>query len=95
MALQLWQGTRTYGEAAAFDDRLRQRLPRIVAASVAMGVVIWGLMQALGGMLYQPGTRYLALLALVTGGMAAYAVAGVALGAFRPSDLKAGLRRQR
>ncbi|SMO53055.1 murein biosynthesis integral membrane protein MurJ [Paracoccus laeviglucosivorans] len=95
MAAQLWLGTRAYGEAAAFDDRLRGRLPRIIAASAVMGVVIWGLMLVLGDMLYQPGTRYLALIVLVVGGMVAYAAAGVALGAFRASDLKAGLRRQR
>lgn len=95
MALQLYLGTRAYGDAAQFDDRLRGRLPRIVLASAVMGLAIWGLKLALGDMLYRPGTRYLALAALVLGGMAAYAVAGMATGAFRASDLRAGLRRQR
>lgn len=95
MAAQLWHGTRAFGEAAALDDRLRQRLPRIVLASLVMGVAIWGLMQLLGPALDSPGTRYLALAGLVLGGMAAYAAAAVGLGAFRVSDLRAGFRRQR
>ena len=36
MAWQLWRGTRVYGEVAAFDDRLRHRLPRIAAASAVI-----------------------------------------------------------
>ena len=95
MAAQLFHGTRAFGEAAALDDRLRHRLPRIVAASAVMGVAIWGLMRLLDEMLMTPGARYLALGLLVGGGMAAYAVAAVGFGAFRPSDLRAGFRRQR
>ncbi|KRW94595.1 murein biosynthesis integral membrane protein MurJ [Paracoccus sp. MKU1] len=95
MAAQLWRGTKAFGEAAELDDRFRHRLPRICAASAVMGAVIWGLMLVLGNALEQPGTRYLALVALVLGGLAAYGAAALALGAFRPSDLRAGLRRQR
>ncbi len=95
MAWQLWRGTRAMGEAASFDARLRHRLPRIIAASAVMGVVIWGLMLALGDMLSTHGARYLGLAILVFGGMAAYGIAAIALGAVRPADLKAGLRRQR
>ncbi|CAM3006523.1 putative peptidoglycan lipid II flippase [Paracoccus aminovorans] len=95
MAAQLWLGTRAFGEAAELDARLRHRLPRIVAASAVMGVVLWGLMQLLEQALLTQGTRYLALAALVLGGMVSYGLTAVALGAFRPSDLRAGLRRQR
>lgn len=95
MAWQLWRGTRVYGEAAEFDDRLRHRLPRIVAASLVMGLALWGMMQLLGDSLYQPGTRYLALIALVLSGALAYGAALVALGGFRLSDLRAGFSRRR
>jgi len=95
MAAQLWRGTRAYGEAAEIDDRLRHRLPRIVLASAVMGVATWGVMAGLGDRLYQPGTRYMALLVLVASGVAAYGIAAMLLGAFRPSDLRAGFRRQR
>lgn len=95
MAAQLWHGTRAYGEAAQLDARLRHRLPRIVLASAVMGVAIWGLMQLMEQALATPGIRVLALGGLVLGGMASYAVAAVALGAFRVSDLSAGFRRQR
>ena len=95
MAAQLWRGTRAFGEAAALDARLRHRLPRIVLASLIMGAVIWAMRLGLGEMLETPSLRYLALAALVFGGIAAYGVAAVALGAIRPSDLRAGFRRQR
>ncbi len=95
MAWQLWRGTRAMGEAASFDARLKHRLPRIIAASVVMGLGVWGLMQLLGDLLTPQGPRYLALLVLVLGGIGIYGVAALALGAIRPADLKAGLRRQR
>ena len=95
MAWQLWRGTRAYGEAAAFDDRLRHRLPRIVAASAVMGVALWGVMAGLGDLLYRPGMRYPALVALVLAGMLSYGVALVAMGGFSLSELRAGFRRQR
>ena len=95
MAAQLWRGTRAFGEAAQMDARLRHRLPRIVLASLVMGAVIWAMRLGLGDMLETPSLRYLALAALVFGGIAAYGVAAVALGAIRPADLRAGFRRQR
>lgn len=95
MAAQLWHGTRAYGEAAALDARLRRRLPRIFAASVVMGVVILGLKLVLSDALQQPGLRYLALAALVLGGMASYGLAAILLGAINRQDLRSGLRRQR
>jgi putative peptidoglycan lipid II flippase len=95
MAVQLWRGTRAFGEAAEMDARLRRRLPRIIAASAVMGVAILGLMQVLEQALIAPGTRYLALAGLVGGGIATYGLAGVGLGAFRVSDLLTGVRRQR
>jgi putative peptidoglycan lipid II flippase len=95
MAAQLWRGTRAFGEAAALDARLRHRLPRIIAASLVMGVAIWAMRLGLDAALETPKLRYLALAALVFGGIAAYGVAAVALGAIRPADLRAGFRRQR
>ncbi|MDF3608499.1 murein biosynthesis integral membrane protein MurJ [Paracoccus sp. DMF-8] len=95
MAAQLWLGTRRMGEAAQVDDRLRRRLPRIVAASAVMGVALVALVRVLDPVFQQPGLRYLALAGLVLGGMATYGAAAIALGAVRLSDLKSGLRRQR
>ena len=68
---------------------------RIVLASLVMGAVIWAMRLGLGDMLETPSLRYLALAGLVFGGMASYGLAAVVLGAFRPSDLRAGFGRQR
>lgn len=93
MLAQLWHGSRRFGQAVQIDARLRHRLPRIVLAALVMGIALWGMRIALAGMLATAGARYVALAILVFGGMAVYGVAATALGAFRLSDLKAGLRR--
>lgn len=95
MAAQLWWGSRAFGPAAQFDERLRRRLPRIVAASLVMGAGVWGLMHPLGPALETEGARYGALAILVFGGMALYAAAALVLGAVNPSDLRSQLKRRR
>lgn len=95
MAFQLWRGTRGMGIAAQLDARARRRMPRIIAASLIMGVAVWLAGQFwLAEALLMPGRRYAALALLVAFGMAVYMVAILGLGAMRVSDLKAGLRRQ-
>ena len=95
MVWQLWRGARGMGEAARFDDRLRARLPRILAAALVMGAVLWGATLVLGPMLGLAGWRYLGLALLVVTGMLAYAVTGILIGAFHISDFRSLLRRQR
>jgi putative peptidoglycan lipid II flippase len=95
MVLQLWLGTRKMGDEARFDARFRSRLPRILIASAIMGAALVGGELLLGPAIGTPGWRYAALAALVGIGMATYALAALALGAMRPADLKAALRRQR
>jgi len=93
MVLQLWWGSRSMGEAAVFDARLRDRLWRILAAALLMGAVLWGLSLLLETALATPRLRYLALAGLVGAGIASYFSAAFALGAIRPSDLRSALRR--
>jgi putative peptidoglycan lipid II flippase len=88
MTLQLWWGSRAMGEAARFDDRLRARLPRTVAASAVMGLFLWGGAQGLSEQLTTHGDRYWALAALVLGGMAVYGAAAWGFGAFRLADFR-------
>lgn len=95
MVLQLWLGTRKMGDEARFDTRFRQRLPRILIASGVMGGTLWFGMVLLGPMLGTEGWRYAALVLLVALGMGSYGISALAIGAFRLSDLKSALRRQR
>jgi putative peptidoglycan lipid II flippase len=95
MVWQLWRGARRMGDEARFDDRFRHRLPRVIAASVAMGFVLWAVSHLLAHPLGQAIWRYPALVGLVASGMLAYAFAGLLFGAFRISDFRAALRRQR
>jgi len=83
------------GDAARFDARFRSRLPRILLASLVMGAALWGGTLLLGPMLGIQGWRYAGLAALVAIGIAAYAAAGLAIGAFRIADFRAALSRQR
>jgi putative peptidoglycan lipid II flippase len=95
MVVQLWIGARGMGEAAQIDDRLRRVLPRIIAASLGMGGVLWLAALWLAPWLGLPGWRYGALAGLIVVGMAAYFGLGAALGAFRRADFGAALRRDR
>lgn len=94
MVWQLWSGSRGMGTEAQWDDRLKSRLPRIIAAAALMGAVLWVAAGAMAPLLASPGWRYLALAGLVMIGVVSYFGGGAALGAFRLSDFK-GLRRQR
>lgn len=87
------------------DERLKKRLPRVILATVLMGLALWaGLLLvdeffwALFGL---PGVesgdnvvRTLVLFALIGAGGTVFAAAAFALGAAKPSDL-AALRRKR
>jgi len=94
MVWQLARSARGMGAAAEWDDRLRGRVLRILAAAAAMGAVLHGCGGLLAEALTTPGLRYAALTALVAAGILSYAAFGLALGAFRPADLRAALRRR-
>lgn len=93
MVAQLWWGKRAMGMAAEGDDRMRARAWRTVASSVAMGLYLWFAADLLADMLGDVGHRYWALALLCLSGLGVYAIAALATGAFRSSDLRAGLRR--
>ncbi|MFZ0098679.1 MAG: lipid II flippase MurJ, partial [Gemmobacter sp.] len=95
MVWQLWRGSRGMDDSARFDDRFKQRLPRIILASLAMGVVLWGLTVLLGPALDVARWRWMALGVLVGGGMLSYFGAGTLFGAFRLAEFKALMRRRR
>jgi putative peptidoglycan lipid II flippase len=93
MTLQLWWGSRAMGDAARADDRLRSRAWRIVAASAVMGLFLWFAADVLGPMLGTGGHRYWAMALLCGSGFAVYVAAAFAVGAFRPSDFRAGFAK--
>ena len=93
MVWLLYRGTAPMGEVARFDTRFRTRLPRIVAAAIVMGVVLWGTAWVLTPWLQTGGIRYLALTVLVLLGMAVYFGIGHIIGAFQLSDFRRSLRR--
>jgi putative peptidoglycan lipid II flippase len=75
----------------ALDPALRRAVPRMLAAGAAMMALLWALDIAAYQPLHAlPGWRWLGLALLVTGGLAAYGLAGQLIGAF---DLRALLRR--
>ena len=94
MVFQLWRGTRSMGDAARFDAAFKRKLPRIIAASVIMGLAVYALQWALTDALVTSGIRYLALLALVTGGMAVYTAALFGLRVYSLSEIKAIVKRR-
>ena len=91
----LWWKSRSMGVASQLDARARTRIGRIVLAAVVMGLGLWGLEQFIAPEMLTGGLQFAILGFVVLFGMGLYALAGVALGAFKPSDLKAVFRRQR
>ncbi|TYO89201.1 putative peptidoglycan lipid II flippase [Oceanicella actignis] len=91
--LLLWRGARAFGGAAEPDARLRRRAPRLAAASALMGLGAAGMATAAAPWLEAPGWRYAALAGLVAASAALYGAAAWALGAMRPAELRAALRR--
>lgn len=89
----LARGAKPLGDVVRFDARYHKRIWRIGAASIVMGGVLIVTNNAVAELILTPGWRYLALVLLVGAGMASYAIAGQLLGAFRMSELAAGLRR--
>jgi len=93
MAWLLWYYARDFGQAAQFDARFKRTAPRIIAASVLMGVGLYFGHMALAPLFEMGAWRYLALAILLIGGGVLYGLLGRALGAFTPGELKASLRR--
>ncbi len=87
----LWRATRGFGDEVAIDARLAKRWPRILAASLAMGVLVLGLAEAQAAML--PGWRAPGLVLIVVAGAVGYAAAAAALGAFRLREVRAAMSR--
>ena len=93
MVWLLARGARPFGDVARFDARFRQRIWRIVVASLIMGVVLWVAALVLNPFILLPGWRWLGLLLLITLGTLSYFGAGQMIGAFRMSELKGAFRR--
>ena len=89
----LARGARPMGDVARFDDRLKRRIWRIIAAAALMGVVLWMLVLPLAPFFALAGLRWIALLVLVGAGLLSYFGAGYLLGAFRMHEFREALRR--
>jgi putative peptidoglycan lipid II flippase len=86
-------GARRWGDAARFDSRFHRRIWRILAASAAMGAILWGANVLLQPILGMDWWRVLALLALVVLAMLSYFGVGHLIGAFRLGEFRRALRR--
>ena len=90
----LWVMLRRRGHFLV-DAQLARRLPRMLLASAAMGLVLvlatplWQASEAVRGL------RWPVLAGLIGLGLATYFGVGWGLGAFRPGELRAALRRRR
>ncbi len=89
----LYRASRAYADTR-LDETAMRRLPRIVAASLAMGAVLLGMRELLEPTFAMSPMRYAALAALVMGGMAAYGGCGMMLGAFSLADIRRALSRK-
>lgn len=93
MLALLWFGSRKLGPAAAMDSRLKNKLPKILFASLVMGAALIGACYLLTPWLYGSSLRYAALGLLVGLGAVVYGGVVILTGAMRPADLRKMLRR--
>ena len=93
MLALLWFGSRGMGIETALDARFCRRMPRMLLAAAAMGLVLWLLASMLTTFLTNPHWRYGALALLVGLGSATYFGIGAQLGAFKLAEFKALLRK--
>ncbi|MDF0595508.1 murein biosynthesis integral membrane protein MurJ [Psychromarinibacter halotolerans] len=93
MVLQLWLGSRRYGEAVLLDERFKRRIWRIIVAALLMGVVLWVGNLLLGPLLAAGAWRYLALALLVTIGIVTYFALAHWIGGLPLNDIRRSLRR--
>ena len=82
---------------APLDARFKARLPRSLAASLAMGGAVYGLHRLLDPWFAAPDDtlRIAALVLLVGGGAAVFAILALALGAIRLAEIKEVVKRGR
>ncbi|MGF1610394.1 MAG: lipid II flippase MurJ, partial [Kiloniellales bacterium] len=76
------------------DQRFRSRLPRMLTASLAMGLLLWGVAQALApwfGSAVPQGIAGLVL--LVALGLASYGALALAFGAVTRNELRSLIKR--
>ena len=77
------------------DRRLRRAVPRIILASIVMGLALWGGMGLLGGPLGGgEATRAGALMLLIAGGVLVYGAAVIVLGVAGIDDLRRRLAKR-
>lgn len=93
MVWLLWRGSRDMGPCAQADERLINRIWRIMAASLVMGAVLLVGNAMLGTWLYVPGARYVALSVLLIAGISTYFLAGRAFGAFSMAEIRNSVKR--
>ncbi|SOH92916.1 putative peptidoglycan lipid II flippase [Monaibacterium marinum] len=89
----LWRASRSFGDAVKLDQRLVRAAPRILLSAAVMGVLLAGLVQALGWVIDLPGWRYPALFGLVTLGAVSYGALALATKAVTLSGLRKVVRR--
>ncbi|MFQ3622366.1 MAG: murein biosynthesis integral membrane protein MurJ [Acetobacteraceae bacterium] len=78
------------------DPRLRRFLPRLLLASVLMGVAVWAAgTLAFASLLLARGLRWLGLAGLIGLGIAVFAAAALAFRLADPAELRALVRRRR
>jgi putative peptidoglycan lipid II flippase len=93
MVWLLWRGSRDMGDAANFDARFKSRLPRIIAASAVMALVLAALSAVMAPYFDIPTWRYLALLTLIMAGITTYFGTGQLIGAFKLAEFRRAMKR--
>jgi len=94
MVLLLGHGAVRMGPATQLDARNRRNLPRIVLASLVLGLFLFGFIQLAGDQFGRQTLRYAYLAALVLGGLLVYFAMCASLRVWTPGEILALLRKR-
>lgn len=86
-------GARKFGDVARFDERMKTRLIRVIAASALMGITLWSLQYFVAPLITTTFLRVIYGLVLVLLGVGLFGLYGQFLGAIKLSELKSVIRR--
>ena len=94
MLFLLWRGARGMGDAARLDSRLLGNFPKVVFASLVMGLLVWVASGQYESYFHESGTRYVALAILVVSGAAVYGGLLAVLRVWTADDVRRVLHRE-
>ena len=94
MLILLWHRTRSLGDSARFDSRMLVNLPKIIFASILMGIFLWLAVDQTSDLFLNTRLKVVWLFGLVFGGLISYGTVLMMLNALIPSEVRSMIKKR-